>query len=89
LEVPRLNPPYMIIGGQKLDWIEGKGVLLDDTYEHEVINNCSQPRTVLIVDIARPTNLAGSVGAKAINFILKHTYARWVCKNVEGSQLAS
>ncbi len=89
LEVPRLNPPYMIIGGQKLDWIEGKGVLLDDTYEHEVINTCSEPRTVLIVDIARPTNLAGSVGAKAINFILKHTYARWVCKNVESALLAT
>ena len=85
LEVPRVDPPYMIIGGQRLDWIEGKGVLIDDTYDHEVINKCSEPRTVLIVDIDRPTNLAGRLGASVINFILKHTYARWVYKNVEGA----
>jgi len=89
LEVPRAEPPYMIIAGQRLDWIEGKGVLIDDTYDHEVINKCSQPRTVLIVDIDRPTNLAGRLGARAINFILKQTYARWVCKNVEGALLTN
>ena len=85
LEVPRVDPPYMIIGVQKLDWIEGKGVLIDDTYDHEVINKCSEPRTVLIVDIDRPTNLAGRLGARAVNFILKHTYA----KNAEGALLAN
>jgi len=89
LEVPRVDPPYMIIGGQKLDWIEGKGVLIDDTYDHEVINKCLEPRTVLIVDIDRPTNLAGRLGARALKFILKHTYARWVCKNAEGALLAN
>lgn len=89
LEVPRAEPPYMIIAGQRLDWIEGKGVLIDDTYDHEVINKCSQPRTVLIVDIDRPTNFPGRLGAGAINFILKHTYARWVCKNVEGTLLTN
>ena len=89
LEVPRADPPYMIIGDQKLDWIEGKGVLIDDTYDHEVINKCSEPRTVLIVDIDRPTNLAGRLVARAVNFILKHTYARWVCRNAEGALLAN
>jgi hypothetical protein len=89
LEVPRVEAPYMIIGGQKLDWIEGKGVLIDDTYDHEVINKCPEPRTVLIVDIDRPTSLAGRMGARAVNFILKHTYARWVCKNADGALLAS
>ena len=89
LEVPRAEPPYMIIAGQRLDWIEGKGVLIDDTYDHEVINMRSQPRTVLIVDIDRPTNFAGRLGARAINFILKQTYARWVCKNVEGALLTN
>jgi aspartyl/asparaginyl beta-hydroxylase (cupin superfamily) len=79
----------MIIGGQKLHWVEGKGVLIDDTYDHEVINKCSEPRTVLIVDIHRPTNLAGRIGASVINFILKHTYARWVRKNVEGALTAN
>jgi aspartate beta-hydroxylase/beta-hydroxylase len=89
LEVPRVDPPYMIIAGQKLDWIEGKGVLLDDTYDHEVINKCAEPRTVLIVDIERPTNLPGRVGATVVNFILKHTYARWVCKNAQSALLAN
>jgi aspartyl/asparaginyl beta-hydroxylase (cupin superfamily) len=89
LEVPRANPPYMIIGGQKLHWIEGKGVLIDDTYDHEVINKCSEPRTVLIVDIDRPTNFAGRMGTSIVNFILNQTYARWVCKNVEGALTAN
>ena len=89
LEVPRVDPPYMIIGGQKLDWIEGKGVIIDDTYDHEVINKCSQPRTVLIVNIDRPANLPSRIAATAVNFILKHTYARWVCKKAEDALLAN
>jgi hypothetical protein len=44
---------------------------------------------VLIVDIDRPTNFAGRMGTSIVNFILKQTYARWVCKNVEGALTAN
>ena len=33
---------------------EGRGILWDDTYEHEAWNRGQSPRIVLIVDIARP-----------------------------------
>jgi aspartate beta-hydroxylase len=33
---------------------EGRGILWDDTYEHEAWNRGRSPRIVLIVDIARP-----------------------------------
>lgn len=35
-------------------WREGEGVLWDDTYEHEVWNEGSTPRIVLLADVERP-----------------------------------
>ncbi|NKB76039.1 MAG: aspartyl/asparaginyl beta-hydroxylase domain-containing protein [Gammaproteobacteria bacterium] len=53
LVVPDDAPCYIINGGQKYQWKDGEGVLLDDTYYHEVHNESSQRRIVLFLDIMR------------------------------------
>ena len=35
-------------------WKEGEGILIDDTFEHEVYNDSDGRRVMLIVDIRRP-----------------------------------
>ena len=45
--------PYIICGGEKYHWEEGKGVLFDDMYLHYVNNPTSKQRVVLYLDIKR------------------------------------
>src|SRR5215813_10642588 len=62
IEVPRATPPSIRIKDQHYTWQEGEGVLFDDTWSHEIKNECSEIRVVLIVDILRPMRgMAGLV----------------------------
>lgn len=61
LKVPKENPPSLRIKDQLYTWCEGKSVLFDDTWEHEVKNNSNDIRVVLFIDVVRghlPTWLA-------------------------------
>ena len=42
------------VASQKVVWIEGKAMCLDDSYVHQVWNHTQQPRVVLLVDIWHP-----------------------------------
>ncbi|MEO7564842.1 MAG: aspartyl/asparaginyl beta-hydroxylase domain-containing protein [Sphingomicrobium sp.] len=42
------------VGGETRRWEEGKLLLLDDTYPHQVWNNTSRDRVVLLMQIRRP-----------------------------------
>lgn len=42
------------VDDQILHWQEGKVIIFDDTYEHEVWNNTNELRAVLLIDIIRP-----------------------------------
>jgi beta-hydroxylase len=54
LETPRDQENcFIVIGGKKHVWKEGEGVLFDDTYEHYVMNNTTDRRIVLFLDIDR------------------------------------
>lgn len=53
LIVPDDQPCYIINGGQKYTWKEGKGVLFDDTFRHEVWNESDHTRVVLFCDVYR------------------------------------
>ena len=64
----------MRVDGQPVRWQEGRSVVFDDSYPHEVWNRTPSPRVVLFVDFERPLprplgalNLAilGLVGASA------------------------
>ncbi len=45
---------YIVCGGEKYIWKEGKGVLFDDMYNHYVRNDTPYQRIVLYLDILRP-----------------------------------
>jgi aspartyl/asparaginyl beta-hydroxylase (cupin superfamily) len=44
----------MRIENEQINWKEGKVVVFDDTFEHEVWNNTSETRVVLLIDVIRP-----------------------------------
>ena len=52
--VPDKNPPSIRLKDQVYTWKEGESVLFDDSWNHEVYNECENDRVVLIVDIRRP-----------------------------------
>jgi beta-hydroxylase len=57
LVVPQDAPCYILVDGQKYSWKEGEGVVLDDTFVHEVWNKSSERRVVLFIDVLRDTGV--------------------------------
>lgn len=45
------------VGDQTRRWAEGKCLVLDDTFEHEVWNQTDEQRVVFIIDVERPLPL--------------------------------
>jgi aspartate beta-hydroxylase/beta-hydroxylase len=81
LEVPEQGPqPRMRVANQWLVWEEGKGFLFDDSFDHELVNENPNLRSVLIVDIARPMGRLGRLVHAALLFIMGQTYGRWVLR---------
>lgn len=54
LIVPENNPPRLRVDQEMYTWKEGEGILIDDTFEHEVYNESDGRRVMLIIDIRRP-----------------------------------
>lgn len=50
---------YMRVDKHKCVWEEGKCIVFDDTFEHEVHNDTDEERVVLLVDFDRPLKLPG------------------------------
>ena len=42
------------VGDQMREWSEGKAMILDDSYVHEVWNNTNSPRVLLLLDLWHP-----------------------------------
>jgi len=60
LEVPKEEKCRIYVDGKPHYWKEGKGVLFDDTYMHEVKNETNEHRIALLLDVKRkkmPTGL--------------------------------
>ena len=53
LSVPKNGECKIIVDDKDCFWEEGKSVLFDDTYTHEVINNTNEVRIALLLDIKR------------------------------------
>lgn len=60
LHVPR--GVALRVGSERREWREGKWLLFDDSYEHEVINQASEPRYVLVVHMLHPDVCVGCGG---------------------------
>lgn len=52
---------WIRVHDQKLHWEEGKVIIFDDCFDHEVHNNTDGLRVVLFVDFVRPTYFPASV----------------------------
>jgi aspartyl/asparaginyl beta-hydroxylase (cupin superfamily) len=66
LKVPAEDPPSMRVKDQIHTWEEGKSILFDDSWNHEVMNRSKDLRVVLIVDVLRPMSWPLS----ALNWLL-------------------
>jgi beta-hydroxylase len=47
---------YIVCGGEKYVWVEGKGIVFDDMYTHYVKNPTNKIRVVLYIDVKRESN---------------------------------
>jgi aspartyl/asparaginyl beta-hydroxylase (cupin superfamily) len=72
LRVPTNNPPSMRVRDQIHTWEEGRSIVFDDSWEHEVYNKCDGIRVVLIVDFLRPL----SPPLHVLNWLILNTLAR-------------
>lgn len=62
LIVPKDRPQELRIRvyNEGLHWEEGKVIIFDDFYEHEVRNDTDKLRAVLFIDVDRPMNKIGN-----------------------------
>jgi ornithine lipid ester-linked acyl 2-hydroxylase len=54
LSVPEPAACRIRVGTHVTGWQEGRALIFDDTFEHEVWNDGSSPRVVLFIDFMRP-----------------------------------
>ena len=53
ISVPKKGECKLIVDGKSYFWKEGRGVIFDDTYVHEVVNNTEETRVALLLDVRR------------------------------------
>lgn len=78
LKVPEENPPQIRVKDQYYIWKEGESILFDDSFSHEVNNQCNDTRVVLIVDVMRPL----PIFARQVNLLCRLFARRLYAKGV-------
>jgi aspartyl/asparaginyl beta-hydroxylase (cupin superfamily) len=66
LIVPRSGQCWIRIADQTVTWAEGRSLVFDDTFEHEVHNDTSETRVVLFADFLRPLGFPASIVNKQL-----------------------
>ncbi len=81
LRVPREHPPRMRIKDREVVWEEGRGVVIDDSWEHEVVNESDEIRVILMVDFLRPLPpVPAMVNRLVTRHVISRVYAREVAR---------
>lgn len=85
LIVPRQKEACRIrVGPEVVHWDEGRSVVFDDAYPHEVWNDTDEERVVLFLDFARPLPLPVSVVNEAmIRLISRSGLIQEIVENLE------
>lgn len=84
LKVPQNDPPILNIKDERYCWEEGKSMLFDDTWPHDVQNNSRDLRVVLIVDILRPMPFVPHLINKCVSrLFIKNLYGKKVYNNLK------
>jgi beta-hydroxylase len=74
---------WIRVDDQILNWQEGKVVLFDDSYEHEVRNDTDELRAVLFLDIDRPMDRMGTLFNRMLFALMKMSpYVKQPIKNL-------
>jgi aspartyl/asparaginyl beta-hydroxylase (cupin superfamily) len=73
LLVPSVDPPSMRVKDQVHTWQEGRSILFDDSWNHQVYNTSPERRVVLIVDVVRPM----AWRFHAVNWLVTRILARY------------
>jgi aspartyl/asparaginyl beta-hydroxylase (cupin superfamily) len=73
LRVPKNNPPSMRVKDQRHTWEEGKSIVFDDSWDHDVYNKSDDIRVVLIVDFLRPMPMVAHAVNKLATKLVPHT----------------
>ncbi len=83
LKVPRERERCrMQVADEMVVWEEGKIVLFDDSSRHEVWNDTSEERVVLIFDFQRPMGVLGRAASHVLQTVLRLSpYARDARRN--------
>jgi aspartyl/asparaginyl beta-hydroxylase (cupin superfamily) len=82
LRIPDENPPSIRVKDQVHTWQEGRGVLFDDSWEHEVTNESDELRAILIVDVMRPLPFLLHSANLLVNKIYLRGYRRKLRTNL-------
>jgi beta-hydroxylase len=74
LVVPhRAEACRMWIGGTPHVWREGRLLVFDDTFKHEVRNETDEERVVLLIDFERPMGALARLVHRVLLFAVRHT----------------
>ncbi|MGP1282494.1 MAG: aspartyl/asparaginyl beta-hydroxylase domain-containing protein [Parasphingopyxis sp.] len=73
LSVPKEGDCRMRVDDQIVRWEEGKTLVFDDTYRHEVWNDSDETRVVLLVQTKRPTRFPGNMIGGLFLWAVKRT----------------
>ena len=74
---------WIRVDDQICTWEEGKVIVFDDTYEHEVRNDTPDRRVVLFVDFDRPMDRIGSLVNRLLVYMIKvSNYVQVPLKNL-------
>lgn len=63
----------MDVGGTIVHWHEGRTVVFDDTYPHEVWNDTDEHRVILLVQFRRPLRLIGRIVSNLFIWGVRHS----------------
>ena len=63
----------MDVDGHEVVWREGKPMVFDDTYPHEVWNDTAESRVILLIQFLRPLRQPGKAIARALFWAIQRT----------------
>jgi beta-hydroxylase len=75
LRVPQAAEQCWIrVDQERCHWTEGKCLVFDDTYEHEVLNDTDEQRVVLFLDFDRPMDRVGTLLNRAVLKLIRSSH---------------
>lgn len=73
LQVPRAGDCRMRVHEDIVRWQEGKCLVFDDTYRHEVWNDSEEIRIILLIQVKRPARFPGNMIGGMFLWAVKRT----------------